>query len=444
MVISRYCYFFTTDNGINLGYCSRTNSFIEVSEPVFKHLQEVCKGKSRLNVSSIDEDSLKILTSQGFIGNEGDDDDFVYESQFITQSVQHNKSNLNLVLVPTLNCNFSCPYCFETGKNAKYMTPEVVEDLVTFINNNEGKSNIDITWYGGEPLMSLKIINTILDKLFIEDRSALRNHSIITNGYLFNNEAITLFQKYPLNSIQITFDGKKERHNQMRALKGSCKPTFDVIVSNLRKITMNLPTTKIYIRVNIDKTNQEDYVILKRFIESEIPNSNITVYPGIIRLENDTRTNLIEPSFSRWETAELLYSLLAEGTLEGAIYPVVQKAKTCCAMCVNSFIIGPEGEIYKCWNDVSDESKIVGYIDNAKILNPRIYFRYHTACAWYNESKCKNCFFLPICNGKCAWYNERNLFHGGNYNLCQCMQKAPGVLNKCLESYYKQIQKSAL
>lgn len=39
--------------------------------------------------------------------------------------------------------------------------------------------------------------------------------------------------------------------------------------------------------------------------------------------------------------------------------------------------------------------------------------------------------------GKCAWYNERNLYHNGKFNLCQCLQKAPGLLDKCLEYYYE-------
>ena len=48
------------------------------------------------------------------------------------------------------------------------MTPSVVEKLISFIRDNEGKSNIDLKWYGGEPLMSLSVINSILDRLNIE------------------------------------------------------------------------------------------------------------------------------------------------------------------------------------------------------------------------------------------------------------------------------------
>jgi uncharacterized protein len=224
-------------------------------------------------------------------------------------------------------------------------------------------------------------------------------------------------------------------------LKSSGRPTFDVIIHNLQKIVEAMPSTQVHIRVNIDKTNLSDFYLLKDYLKENLKSSNIIVYPGIIRLENDEKTNIIEPSFDRWETAELLFDLFTQGLLDGEIYPIRHKSKTCCAMCVNSFIIGPSGEIYKCWNDVSDDSKIIGYIQSPKIKNSQLFYRYHTSCAWYNDTECKECFFLPICNGKCAWYGERNLFHNGNYNLCQCMQKAPGLLDKCLEAYYNSLIK---
>lgn len=319
------------------------------------------------------------------------------------------------------------------------MTPSIEDDLIKFIKENDGRSNIDLKWYGGEPLMSLPTIKSILDKLNKETDVKIVKHSIITNGYLFYDRAISLFKEYPLDTIQITLDGKKDRHDRLRALKRSGRPTFDVIIRNLQKIVEAMPSTKVHIRVNIDKTNLSDFYLIKDYIQENIKASNIIVYPGILRLENEGKTNITEPSFNRWETAELLFDLFTQGILDGEIYPIRHKSKTCCAMCVNSFIIGPSGEIYKCWNDVSDDSKIIGYIQSPKIKNPQLFYRYHTGCAWYNDTECKECFFLPICNGKCAWYGERNLFHNGNYNLCQCMQKAPGLLDKCLEAYYNSL-----
>ena len=295
-----------------------------------------------------------------------------------------------------------------------------------------------MTWYGGEPLLGLNVIQSILDGLS-KRNIHLNRHTIVTNGFLFNSKAISLFEKHPLDGIQITLDGVASRHDRLRCLKVTHAPTFDTIVNNIQNIAQTFPNTKIDVRVNIDKNNTNDYFILERDINNLIRSNNLTVYPGIIRLENEEKTNIVEPAFGRWETAQFLYDLYSNGILRGDSYPSVRRSKTCCASCVNSFIIGPEGEIYKCWNDVSDESKVVGHIQNNKIENKTLYNRYHIGCAWYNDAECRKCFFLPICNGKCAWYNELNLYHQGHFNLCQCLQKAPGLLDKCLEDYYNKI-----
>jgi uncharacterized protein len=108
---------------------------------------------------------------------------------------------------------------------------------------------------------------------------------------------------------------------------------------------------------------------------------------------------------------------------------------------VNSYVIGPSGEIYKCWNDVSDDNKIIGYINQEKMTNSNLLYRYIVGAKWYHNKDCKKCFFLPICNGYCAWYRLRNMYENGKYVLCDCLQKAPNMLNKSLEELYENTQK---
>lgn len=436
-VISRYAYFFKTSKSICLAYSSKNNSFLELSEDLYNFLDEKVKNNTIEIQNQLPEDIQIKLEQEGFICSQSEDDDFVIKSQFITQSVQHNKSKLNLVIVPTLSCNFNCPYCFEKDKRASKMTNQTVDNLISFIKGFGDAKSLTLTWYGGEPLLAIPVIEKILNRITTEVSAKILKHSIITNGYLFDNKAIELFKKYPLDSIQITLDGIKDRHNSLRALKSNNAPTYDNILNNIDNIVNKLPNTELHIRVNIDKNNANDFFQIHNDIQGKYAGKNIIVYPGIIRLENEDMTNIVEPAFGRWETANMLYDLYSKGILKGDIYPTLRIAKTCCASCVSSYIIGPMGEIYKCWNDVSDKSKIIGYIDRPEIVNKTLYYRYHQGCAWYNDPICKKCFFMPICNGKCAWYNERNLYHNGKFNLCQCLQKAPGLLDKCLEYYYE-------
>lgn len=264
---------------------------------------------------------------------------------------------------------------------------------------------------------------------------------IITNGTLFNKRVIDFFKEFPLNTIQFTFDGVNERHNTLRCFKLNGKPTFDIIASNIVEVSKSLPDTELHIRVNVDKENFDDYYIIKNYMNTLISSKKVIVYPGFIRKDDEKCSKLVEPSFQRWEIANLHFELFNNGLISDTVYPQMNRAKTCCASSVNSFIVGPEGEIYKCWNDVSDKNKVIGNICSNEITNPKLYYRYHEGCAWYNDPECRKSFFMPICHGKCAWYNHRNLYENGEYNLCQCMQKAPGLLDKCLEQYYRSIDK---
>lgn len=435
MIVSRFVHLFKTAKDVPLAFSSRHNSLLKLSENDYEALLRWKSGEC-VAMADIEEATLCMLREQGIVCDECDDNDYVSRCKFVTQSKQHDKSTLSLVIVPTLDCNLHCPYCFEKAKRHEKISDCVIDHIIRFINNNDCKW-IDLKWYGGEPILALRRIRIILQRLHTECEKHLIQHSIITNGTLFDEQAIELFTQYPLDLIQFTLDGVKSRHDRLRCTKEGKLPTFDTVLQNIKNTSESLPLTRIDVRVNIDKTNVDDFLVVKRMLDDMHLQSAVTVYPGFIRYENEYHTNLESPSFQRNETLRLLYSLQSDGVIKGDPYPERIKEKTCGALCANSFIVGPRGEIYKCWNDVSDKTKVVGNICDLKMSNPRLYYRYQEDCAWYNDQECTRCFFLPLCNGKCAWYNMRNIYHGGEYELCQCVEKVPGMLNAILERYYE-------
>ena len=46
--------------------------------------------------------------------------------KFVHGSARYDRSQLGLMVAPTLACNMACPYCYESNKSGK-MTPEIVE-----------------------------------------------------------------------------------------------------------------------------------------------------------------------------------------------------------------------------------------------------------------------------------------------------------------------------
>lgn len=62
-----------------------------------------------------EQEYLRILISNGFLVPEATDElgwlEYLYTKQWF------DSKNLSIVFLPTLKCNFACPYCFETEKN---------------------------------------------------------------------------------------------------------------------------------------------------------------------------------------------------------------------------------------------------------------------------------------------------------------------------------------
>jgi uncharacterized protein len=435
--ISKYVHLFSTSEGKKIIYCSRSNSFLEAKENLFEYLKK--SKNDNLLINKLDKDLMDLLKTHKIIVNNSEDEDFLLEHQFLTDQYTYSKSKLGLIIAPTIACNFECSYCFESGKKATSMDEETVNELISFIKLHKEAQDLDIVWYGGEPLLAFKTIQKILNKIRSEVEIPLKSHSIITNGYYFNSKVVDFFKEYPLNIIQITLDGSKDRHNSIRKQKKNGQGTYEKIIQNIDFIMGELPETQIHLRVNIDKNNIQDFFDAKTVLGYRWKEKNIIIYPGILRIDNETQTNLSCDALSRWDTAEFMFKLSKDRLLDFPIYPTLNYTKNCCATKASSYIIGPEGEIYKCWNDVSNKKKIIGYINQKNLTNSSLLYKYIVDSKWYYSNKCKKSFFLPICNGNCAWYWYRNKFENGKYNLCTCLQKAPKMLDKCLEYYYNDI-----
>ena len=357
-------------------------------------------------------------------------DDYSYSHLHFLSSVG-NSNILNLILAPTTGCNFACPYCFEGDKVDKRMTPIVINNLLSFINSYQNAKELNITWYGGEPLIAFDIMKTIVERIKKECKIEIASHSIVTNGYLINNSVIDFMKKNPFKKIQITFDGIKENHNKTRCLKGSQQPTYDKIMSNVDRLISEMSDkTIISLRININKDNERDFTEMYKFIKDRYPNNNsVVVYPGFIRESNKDCSIMCYKSIYG-KSRYTFYKNIAEKGLNVDFYPQ-NLHKGCMACRNNSLIIGPEGEIYKCWNDFNNPQRIVGYIRDRKMTNPTIISRYAYDTTIYNDLKCKECKLFPICDGGCAWLRYQNLFEGKKYDVCTFLSD-DHILEECL------------
>ena len=119
------------------------------------------------------------------------------------------------IVVLNLDCNLACPYCYEDGfRGTHYMSAETAALLVETIRRDRigNGQPVRLTFYGGEPLLSLDLIRAISLPL----REAARKQgvafsfSLVTNGTLLNRACAEELVGLGLGGAKITLDGPAE------------------------------------------------------------------------------------------------------------------------------------------------------------------------------------------------------------------------------------------
>ena len=424
---SRYNYLFQSSKYGYLLYNALSNSFAELDKEGYYYLKSV-ENKCNLDIENSElYDSLirmKVLV-------ENDKDEF-YNIKYLTHFNRFYDKYLELTINPTLHCNFACAYCFEGAKPPIYMTEDVENNIIDFIQKNKQAENIHITWFGGEPLMAFNRIVSFTEKVKKLNISFTAN--MITNGYLLSDKVIECLDDLNIGHIQITIDGLADVHDQRRPLV-SGKGTFDKIVNNIDQLKNKKPKYPIVIRVNIDKTNEQQYIdIFKFFIKRY--SGRIYVTPGFVTEDHNCNTSdcLLERDK---KVAFLLEQYKMHGLNVCGFYP--QNYRYECPM-RNPYhlVIGPEGELYKCWNDVGNPVKVVGSLVDKEKINKSLLTRYYTAGDALEDPKCRECFHFPTCGGGCPYLRIENEYNGKNYDMCDYIK---GNLQEFLELHYEFKQK---
>lgn len=84
----------------------------------------------------------------------------VKDLQVVIQSSISNDA-LHLIILPTEACNFRCVYCYETFKYNR-IKAGVIEGIKNLISIRiPDLKYLHISWFGGEPLLTLDVIENI-------------------------------------------------------------------------------------------------------------------------------------------------------------------------------------------------------------------------------------------------------------------------------------------
>lgn len=301
-----------------------------------------------------------------------------------------------LTFIMTYDCNFRCPYCFESvekNMHGIYLSEAQIDAAL----NLAGEELRHIGLFGGEPLLpkNRPVIEYIIKK------APGKSYDIVTNGFHLD-QYIDLLGDINISYIMVTLDGPKHIHDQRR-IPANGKPTYDIILENIRKCLRNhIP---VRIRMNMDQTTLAESEklrdeLLAIFHEyAELLSFEIS---PMMEIEWSERNQLIrelarnDAAHRAAEKNVLLsrFSPLINTLLHGkALHP----SYSYCAGHQNKYIVDPLGLIYPCLVAVGKREYAIG------TFYPQAELFEHSVRKRNIESieKCRSCAYSLLCGGGC-------------------------------------------
>lgn len=333
---------------------------------------------------------------------------------------------LELVILPTYNCNFRCEYCFERKRLERgaawlnrAMQPEMVDAVFAQLKayRAQGRKLRNVILYGGEPFLRA---NQKLVARIVEETAALDLQLIaVTNGYELD-AFMELVRANRFTFLQITVDGPEAVHDRRRYLAGG-QGSYRRIMDNIEKaLAQNI---SIHLRINVNRANLDSALTLPAIFESrgflKSPHFRYYFKATTGCFEDDPNNALAD--------SELFEALLHNGICSDSdvsasrvyqdmamrirravakdSYPPLSPAN--CGAESDMIVVDPDGTLYTCWDLVAQEEHAVGFTD---VERGRFCFDFALS-RWRTRTvehmtPCAQCPLLMLCGGGCAVESE--------------------------------------
>ena len=211
-----------------------------------------------INDESINPSDRDTIARLGFLVPDTEAEKKELREAFAEANRLSRKFTAQVVL--NLDCNLACTYCYEGGmKGRRYMSPETAALLAGLAESRhiaQGKG-VELSFYGGEPLMSLDLIVSISERL--QKAAAAKgsgySFNMVTNGTLLSAAIVEKLLPLGLKGAKVTLDGPRGNHDRFRPFI-SGKGSFDLIVANVKEVC---GLTGIQVGGNYTRENYRDF-----------------------------------------------------------------------------------------------------------------------------------------------------------------------------------------
>ena len=416
-VTSRYNFRVPIDGGALL-YNSNTGAVLRLGGGDSSELADAfCSGIVEVSRSILPPTLFDQLKTGGFVIPSGTDELEIIRERFRMARIL---TPLVVTLTTTMDCNLGCYYCYETRSKEHLGTKHISEigDWVVQRLRARSDKSLHVDWYGGEPLLNLQFIEdaSLVLQRVCKSEQARYSASVISNGTAWPDEVGQFVERHKIRQIQVSFDGLPENHKIRRRYRNGFSTnensnSFDVIAGLVDRL---LDFTRVDIRLNLDKLNQNDLLPFVDFARKRgwfyrkfpavIQPARLAAYSERSAFMRNAELKVTEYDGLRQRLRDHanseIYIEEAEAP-DGFAFP---KTSVCAALARDSFVVGADGLHYRCGLQVSEKHRAVGSV--SPLLENKITQSFPDKEWWEKFDptvlpNCSRCSFLPICWGGC-------------------------------------------
>ncbi|MGI6703463.1 MAG: thioether cross-link-forming SCIFF peptide maturase [Clostridia bacterium] len=325
------------------------------------------------------------------------------------------------------DCNLSCRYCFASQGDFKgqrlLMDCDTAYRAVDFLIKKSGKRhNIEIDFFGGEPLLNLPVVKKTVE--YGRKRAAQAGKEIrftlTTNGVGLDSETIEYLDDNMYNVV-LSLDGRPEVNDRMRCFRNGVG-SYDSIVDGIVGFVQKRADRSYFVRGTFTRENLDFCEDVLHIAGLGIKSLSVEPVvsgrdePYSIR-EQDLGTvlreydRLFDECLKRAGTPEEFSFYHFKVNLYNG--PCAIKRLSGCGAGNQYIAVTPEGDLYPCHQFVGEEGFLMGNVFDG-MLDSRIAAAFRDAHV-YNKEDCRDCWARLWCSGGC---------HASSYKTTGSLQKS--------------------
>lgn len=323
------------------------------------------------------------------------------------------------------DCNLRCRYCFAStgdfGGGRKLMPLEVGKSAIDFlIRNSAGRRNLEVDFFGGEPLMNFDVVKRIVAYAREEEKKHGKNFrfTITTNALLLDDDKIDFINR-EMSNVVLSIDGRREVNDRMR-VRVDGTGSYDAILPRIKRLCERRGNKDYYVRGTFTRENLDFMKDVLALADEGFDQISVEPVIGSEDEPYSIRSTDLPQIFIEYDAlAKEIIRRRKAGKGFNFFHFMIDLQHGPCAIkllrgcgCGNEYVaVTPDGDFYPCHQFVGHEEWKMGNVLTQTGIFESPMKEMFSHANIYTKQPCRNCWARFFCSGGC---NANNSSLNGN------------------------------